>query len=603
MTTYSSACWKVYATTLITLTTLMPIIELAPCPKAYAHDQDKAVHPGATLERVRARLASLSLAILAETRRIDNGRLGIPVFLSVCGGDAKAIMPTRKQMGKGASVVQAEASALMELMERYGFFTYWQRLPGAVSCTWDEAEARFGPALMPLRHVITACHDHIAEDQARQIMNLRRWIFVPATRISGKDGRGELCHVPLDLFRQLGEFNGSSAGNTDVESLFQGGCELVERHVCCLADREQPELPSIDPASAAGADPVLAGLLEKFRAAGVSVLLKDLSLGLPVPTVGAIAWDPATFPERSEIVFTAGTASSPAKAAVRALTEVAQLAGDFNSSACYEASGLSKYASLEEAAWLRSGPLAGLDTLPCVDSPDILDELRALAFGLDALGFPLYAVATTNPDTLVPSHYSFAPGLRFRERDANASLGLFVGRMISEQADAEEASQALAVLESIYPGAHFIPFFRGMLALRADDATAARQYFALAETGQPDDESRGLAAFYHAYTHTLAGEWDEALPGLERAVRFSPDMKEYRNLRGVCLFKLERYQEATLEFAHILARLDKGSVMDIQNLGLCHARLGNAAEARHYLEAALDIDPGLEAARKVLAEL
>jgi len=581
----------------------MPLIELAPCPKAYAHDQDKAIHPGTTLERVRARLASLSLTILAETRRIDNGRLGIPVFLSVCGGDAKAIMPTRKQMGKGASVVQAEASALMELMERYGFFSYWQRLPDAVSCTWDEAEARFGDALMPLRDVIAACHDHIAEDQARRIMNLRRWLFVPATRISGREGQADLCHVPLDLFRQLGEFNGSSAGNTDVESLFQGGCELVERHVCCLIDREQPELPTIDPADAAAADPILADLLDKFQKNGVTVLLKDLSLSLPVPTVGAIAWDPATFPEHSEIVFTAGTASSPAKAAVRALTEVAQLAGDFNSSACYEASGLSKYASLEEAAWLRSGPTVGLDTLPSVDSPDILDELRALASGLNALGFPLYAVATTNSDTQVPSHYSFAPGLCFRERDANASLGLFAGRMICEQEDLEEAKAALTVLESIYPGAHFLPFFRGMLALRGGDAVAARHFFALAENKQPDDESRGLAAFYHAYTHTQESEWGAALPGLERAVRFSPDMKEYRNLYGVCLFKLGRYREAAREFADILARLDKGSATDIQNLGLCHARLGNSAEARHYLEAALAIDPDLEAARKTAQSL
>jgi len=585
----------------------MPLIELASCPKAYAHDQDKAFHPCLTLERVRARLAALSLDILAETRRIDNGRLGIPVFLSVCGGDAKAIMPTRKQMGKGASVAQAEASALMELMERYGFFSYWQRLPNAVSCTWDEAEARFGATLMPLGEVIAACHDHIAADQARRIMNLRRWLFVSATRIFGQNGQAELCHVPLDLFRQLGEFNGSSAGNTDVESLFQGGCELVERHVCCLIDREQPELPTIDPVSAAHADPVLAELLDKFQKNGVIVLLKDLSLGLPVPTVGAIAWDPATFPDSSEIVFTAGTASSPAKAALRALTEVAQLAGDFNSSACYEASGLSKYASLEEIAWLSSGPTVCLGTLPCVDSPnnpaDILDELRALASGLNALGFPLYAVATTNPDTQVPSHYSFAPGLCFRERDLSASLGLFAGRMICEQAGVEDAEAALIVLETIYPGAHFLPFFRGMLALREGGATAARHFFALAEDRQPDAESRGLAAFYHAYTHTLEDEWEAALPGLERAARLSPGMKEYRNLYGVCLFKLGRYREAAAKFADILARLDKGSAMDIQNLGLCHARLGNNKAARHYLEAALAIDPDLEAARKTLAAL
>ena len=579
------------------------MIELISCPKAYALDQDKAVDPSLTLERVRARLASLSLSIVAETRRIDNGRLGIPVFLSVCGGDAKAIMPTRKQMGKGASVAQAEASALMELMERYGFFTFWERLPDAVYCTWSEAEQRFGDTLIPLAEINAACHDAIPDDAARAIMNLRQWLFVPATRIPGPGSEQDIRHVPLDLFRQLGEFNGSSAGNTDAESLLQGACELVERHVCCRADREHPELPTIASEPESVSDPVVADLLRKFKNNGIRVVLKDMSMGMPAPTVGALAWDPATFPGASEIVFTAGTASSPAKAAARALTEVAQLAGDFNSSACYEASGLSKYAVLKDTDWLQQGPVVSLESLPSIERPDILDELHALAAGLNELGFPLYAVATTNPDTRVPTHYSFAPGLHFRERDKNASLGLFTGRLISEECATDEALAAFSVLESIYPEAHFVPFFKGMLAMRANDAAMARQWFAKAEQCQPDDDSRALTAFYHAYSHTLAGEWEDALPGLDRAVRLSPDMKEFRNLRGVCLFKLGRYSEAAEEFLDILTRLDKGSVMDIQNLGLCHKFLGNTAQAERYLSAALDIDPGLEAAKKHLEEL
>lgn len=578
------------------------MIDLSPCPKAYSQDQDKAVTPEKTLERVRNRLAALPLSILAQTRRIDNGRLGIPVFLSVCGEDARQSMPVRKQMGKGASAAQAEASALMELMERYGFFTFWERPRDALFATWDEAEQRFGDSLMPLSEVIAACHDRIGTDQARRVMNLRQWRFTPAVRL-GKDGQAEIRRVPLDLFKQLGEFNGSSAGNTDVESLLQGACELVERHVCCLADERKPTLPTISLEPENIADPVLRDLLERFRKNGIQVLLKDFSLGLPVPTVAALAWDPATFPYRSEIVFTAGTASGPTKAAIRALTEVAQLAGDFNSQACYEASGLPKYGSLEETAWLHQGPVLPLDSLPSLEADDMRDELLSLAQGLDERGFPFYAVATTNPDTRVPSHYSFAPGLRFRERDANASLGLFIGRLISEEADPDEASAALDILETVYPGAHFLPFFRGMLALGAGNADTARHWFALADPLQPDDEARALAAFYHAYTHTLAGEWAEALPGLERAVRLCPDMKEYRNLLGVCLFRLGRHAEAARQFQDILARLDKGSVMDIQNLGLCHKFLGHADEARRYLEAALDIDPGLEAARVHLAEL
>lgn len=575
------------------------MISLSPCPKAYSADQDKAVSPEDTVARVRARLQGLPLSILARTRRVDAGRLGIPVYLSECGADAKDIMPVRKQMGKGASPAQAEASALMELMERYGFFTYWENPPGSVFATWSEAEALFGDSLMPIEEVVRACHDDIDADSARRIMNLRAWRFVPAARLTAAGAIRR--YAPLDLFRQLGEFNGSSAGNTDVESLLQGACELIERHVCCLADRLHPELPTIDPASAV--DPVLRDLLERFRANGITVLLKDFSLGMPAPTVAALAYDPATFPALSEIVFTAGTATSPAKAAIRALTEVAQLAGDFCTRACYEASGLPKYETLAESAWLERGPLVPLASLPSLEAPDMLDELLALADALETLGFPLHAVSTRNADTAVPSHYSFAPGLMFRERDANASLGLFTGRMLSEESDSEGPSRALELLAGLCPGAHFIPFFRGMSALRLGRHADAARLFDKAEPQQPDDEARAMAAFYQGYALSLDGGWEEALPALERAVRLCPDMKGFRNHLGVCLFRLGRHADAAEEFAHIVTRLDKGSAVDIQNLGLCHAFLGNTEEARHYLTAALELDPELEAAKRHLAEL
>ena len=128
------------------------MITLSPCPKTYSLDQDKALDPEETLARVRKRLQGLPLSLLAETRRIDNGRLGIPVFLSVCGADARGVMPTRKQMGKGVCPAQAEASALMELMERYAFFTFWERLPGAARMTWSEVSALV-PESVNLTHI------------------------------------------------------------------------------------------------------------------------------------------------------------------------------------------------------------------------------------------------------------------------------------------------------------------------------------------------------------------------------------------------------------------------------------------------------------------
>lgn len=572
------------------------MIQLRPCPKSYTRDQDKATTPAETVQRVRERLASLDISVLAETRRVDIGRLGIPVFLSVCGADARAVMPTRKQMGKGASLEQAQASALMELMERYSFFTFWRDMPRMVEATWSEAGERFGDALMPIEEVLHSVHDSLAPEAAVRALDLLRWKFFPATDITN----GREVWLPLDWFKKLGEFNGSSAGNTEEESILQGSCELVERHVCCIIDRTRPTLPTIDPASSE--DPVLRGLVTAFERNGIRLVLKDFSLGMPVPTVGAIAWDPATFPERSEIVYTAGTSSSPVKAAIRAITEVAQLAGDFCTGACYEASGLSKYESHEDIEWLLAGPVVNLDTLPSIEAHDIRDELMALCRGLATQGYTLYSVSTMNPAVQVNTHYNLVPGFQFRERDRNASLGLFIGRILSEEADADTALAGLGVLEELYPGAHFLPFFKGMLALRAEALDEACGFFERAEPLQPDADAKGLAAFYGAYVRTLQEDWQGALPGLDRAVAVCPEMKEYFNLRGVCHFKLKDFEQAARNFESVL-HLDKGSVVDLANLGLCNKFMGKLERAEELLAAALEIDPGLDFARRHLEEL
>ncbi|MCL1986271.1 MAG: YcaO-like family protein, partial [Betaproteobacteria bacterium] len=375
------------------------MIRLAPCPKGYFLDQDKAISPAETIARVHERLQRTELEILAHTRRIDIGRLDIPVYLSVCGNDARCCMPTRKQMGKGASPQQAEASALMELIERFSFFSFWQSMPGMTETTWDEAERLWGSTLIPIEEILLSVHDPLPPNKARQALNLLSWKFFPATCLT----TDRECRLPLDWFRMLGEFNGSSAGNTQEESLLQGICELAERHVCALIDKQRLTTPTIDATSSQ--DPVLLQLTTAFAREGIQLVLKNFSLGLPVPTVAALAWDPATFPERSELVLSAGTASSPVKAAIRAITEVAQLAGDFCTGACYEASGLPKFSSLEDTAWLLQGPVVPLDSLPSIDAADIRDELAKLATGLSAQNFRIYSIATTHPALEIPAHY------------------------------------------------------------------------------------------------------------------------------------------------------------------------------------------------------
>ena len=570
------------------------MVRLSPCRKGYTRDLDKAVTPAQTIKRVRERLDTVNLAILAETRRIDVGRLGIPVYLSVCGADARRIMPTRKQMGKGSSAEQAQASALMELMERYAFFSFWNERPYMERLAWSAAASRFGENMLPISAMLRSVDDTLDPEPARRILDLTPWLFYPATHLQS----GRIAWLPLDWFKLLGEFNGTSAGNTPEESLLQGISELVERHVCCLVDRRRRQTPTIDANGCA--DPALETLLLAFEQNGVRLTLKDFSLGMPLPTVGAIAWDPATFPERSEIVFTAGTAATPAKAAIRAITEVAQLAGDFCTGACYEASGLPKFAALEDAGWLLHGPTISLAQLPSVGDGDIREELLATLRGLSPL--EAYTVETTHSRLGIPAHYSIVPGLAFRERDRNQSLGLFVGRKLAEEGSESEATAGFKVLAECYPEAHFLPFFNGMLAMRLQRFNTAREQFRKALPVQPDADSAALAAFYAGYVDTLENRWQDALPMLEKALQLCPDMKEYANLLGVAHFRTGGYEEAARAFTAAL-RIDKGSVMDIANLGLCRKFLGEKEDAARLLRAALEIDPSLAFAREHLEQL
>jgi ribosomal protein S12 methylthiotransferase accessory factor len=572
------------------------MLKLKDCFKVYTTDQDKAAPPAQTVARVKSRLEAKCPGVLQETKRIDTGRLGIPVFLSICGPAARAVMPTRKQMGKGASPEQAEASALMELVERFSYFSFWADETNFTLATWTEAEALFGPQLIGIAQICKSVDDDLTPENARRLMDLVRWRFCPMLNVA----TGETCMVPLDWFKTLNEFNGSSAGNTLEESILQGGCELVERHVSALVDRASSVLPTIDPETLN--DPVLRDLCERFRKNGILLVLKDFSLGMPVPTVAALAFDPKTFPALSEIVYTAGTAASPTKAAVRAVTEIAQLAGDFETARVYEASGLRKFTDPAQFEWLLKGPVVALDSLPCVEDRNIRVELARLADGLLTRGYTLFSVATTRPDLDVPANYNLVPGFDFRERTQNRSLGLFVGRKLAEEAPDEEALAGLAALAEVAPDAYYLPFFQALLALRLGDIEGAAGLFARAEPGQPGAEERALCAFYQAYALSQQGGWGEALPHLDRAIGLDPEVKEYFNLRGVGRFKAGDYALAKNDFHAVLA-LDSGSAPDLANLGLCHNFLGDRAAAVECLESALKLDADLDYARKHLNEL
>jgi ribosomal protein S12 methylthiotransferase accessory factor len=571
------------------------MLELHSRTKGYTLDLDKAVPPEETVTRIRGVLSGFGDQILERAVRIDTGRLGIPVYMATFGPLARQVMPSRKQMGKGASPAQAEASALMEIVERFSLFSYFSSrdLP---ALSWEQAEKTFGDELVPISDILQSVHEDLPEDQARKLLNLLQWRFAPALSLTGRSQ----VRLPLEWVRTLNEYNGSSAGNVLEESVLQGVLELVERHVCCVIDREKPVLPTLDPESFQ--DPVLVRLWRSFADQNILLWLKDFSLNTRIPTVGALAYDPATFPDSSEIVFTAGTATSPEKAAIRALTEIAQLGGDFETRSLYEASGLSKFTSLDGCEWVMQGERMPIGSLPDISHQDLLQELETAGERISRLGHSLYSIDISHPELKVPANMSFIPGFTFRERTPHASLGLFIGRLLTENAAFHQAAEGLEVIRSIYPNGHFIPFFQGLLELNSGDVESALSHFHQAEPLQPCAHDQALTAFYQGYAHTQAQNWDQALPHLNRALSLSPDSHAFMNLRGVAHFKLGDVERAAEDF-HSALGLDSGSAVDLANLGLCYKAMNRPDMAIHYLQAGLELDADLDFARDHLQEL
>ena len=73
-------------------------VELKDAPKTYTYDQDKVMTPENTVKRFREKLKKVDLDILKRTIRIDNGRLDIPIYFSLCGTDAHNTIGTKKQV-------------------------------------------------------------------------------------------------------------------------------------------------------------------------------------------------------------------------------------------------------------------------------------------------------------------------------------------------------------------------------------------------------------------------------------------------------------------------------------------------------------------------
>ena len=573
-------------------------IRLQDCLKTYTTDQDKAIRPEDTVARFKEKLKHLDIDILKEVKRIDNGRLDIPVFFSVCGEDAQALTGTKKQMGKGSSPIQAEASACMELAERFSFFAFKNNEDNFIIGDYQQMRDAGYPVLDPFR-LLQSVHDtrHDVPFLEALLAGIpMQWTW--ATSLT--TGRDSL--IPFSWFFAINEFNGPSAGNTYEEAALQGICEVVERHVCALINHEKIATPAIDPASVE--DPVARDLLAKFARNNIEIYLNDFSLDTGISTVAALAIDRSSFPATSEIVFTAGTTPDPEKALIRAITEVAQLAGDFNSGSNYVASGLPKPLSMEEVQYVTdSGLCTSIGQMPSLADHNIKTEVENCVAALARQDMEVFMLDATHPQLQIPAIYTIIPGAHFRERSMIQDVGLFAAKLLVELVDDnEQLEQRLARMEQLIPDAYYLAFYRGRNLYNHGRSESALAAFDRALTLSPEQEDLPYIYSYKGHCLKDSGSYDEAINALEQGRVMDDERPDLHNMLGVCYYKKDDYNQAIVHF-HRAVELNPASAMDYANLGVNYRKIGKQYEAIHFFNLALALDPAIEFARQQLAEL
>lgn len=561
---------------------------LSPSRKVIA---DKAKTPEETVKEVEERLNSVGMKIYKGLKRVDKGRLGIPIYMSFYDIDGQKITGNFKQMGKGSTEIFSQASALMELVERFSLFSFYTEIKkNGIISSFEE----LGEKAIPFEIFLKSVEDESSKREKEiAIKYLKKvpFYFVRALEVRTKEER----LIPFHWFWLLYEYNGSAGGNTYPEASIQAICELIERHTNALSIRKNHPMPAIRRDSIKGE---AENLLKCYEKLGIKVWIRDMTFGMPVPTVAVMAMDPSTYPKRSEIVYAAGTATSPERALIRALTEVAQLAGDFDTDGKYVESGLPKFKNLEEAKnVVEFSYEVNLDDLPNIYSEEHLEEVFNLSQKLKDLDYEVYLVDITHPELNIPAVYAIIPGMLFRERTRISYLYQMV-RTLNLYLPKEKMRIFLEEVIKEIDNKYYLWAYLGNVYKSMNKEDTAISCYEKALQFSPPKEDRVAILSHLADTYFRKGEYEKVIGIVETALEIV-EISELYNILGRAYYKLGEYLKAMEAFLSAID-LNPASAIDYANIGYCLKAINYLPLAQIYFKKALEIDPELIMAKRGL---
>jgi ribosomal protein S12 methylthiotransferase accessory factor len=285
------------------------------------------------------------------------------------------------------------------------------------------------------------------------------------------------------------------------------------------------------------------------------------------------------------------------------LTEVAQLAGDFNSSSNYVASGLPKFRTLEEADFvMKPSGKKDITELPNLSHDNIKVEVENCISALSGIGMEVIFVNVIHPRLEIPSFYTIIPGAHFRERAIGTSVGMFSAKLIAENGNPERAIGELERVDALMPGKYYVKFYMGSCHLFMNKLSEAMVFFEEALELDPKQEDIASIYSYMGVCLKDLGQYRKAISVLESAEDCDNERTDVYNLMGFCHFKLKEHEKAIQCFQNVV-RIDPSSAIDYANIASNYRDMGNMDQAIRYYQFALELDPTIDFARDNLLRL
>src|SRR5256886_13689471 len=224
-----------------------------------------------TLKQITRLLPVMGITRVANVTGLD--QIGIPVVMA-CRPNSRSVAVSQ---GKGINLASARVSGLMEAAELY------------------HAETMTVPLRLAAYEELRYQYSVVEPDDLPRRADSR---FHPLLRILWCEGRdllsGANLFVPYELVHTnytmplpdghgcfSASSNGLASGNTLIEAISQGICEVIERHATAqwkfgrALEEDRVCLTSID-------DPIAREIIEKFESAGLLVAVWDITTDIGI---------------------------------------------------------------------------------------------------------------------------------------------------------------------------------------------------------------------------------------------------------------------------------------------------------------------------------